>query len=188
MTETRYLVVTDFETTGLNSKVHEIIQLSRLTVDLSTLSIVLGSELTTYVKPMDWGSRSQKAMEVNQITIERLEWDGVSLKQAMELYCRDVDWSCSVVAAWGNDFEMKFLDAACRQVGRVAPFSYKSFDVRTASFVPMIMQRELDYRSLADAARWYNILVDDDRLHDARYDVYLTCEILLAALDRVSII
>lgn len=182
MANTRYLAVTDFETTGLDQNTHEIIQISRKTVDLVDRCVVPGSELNVYVYPVNWEVRSAKAMEINNISREFLEEHAVSLEDALRSYCCGVDWSQSAVAAWGTDFEMKFLYAACDRVHRVPPFSYKSVDVRSIAFAPMIKQGDLEYRGLSDAADWYGITVDSKRIHDAAYDVKLTCDVLLEAL------
>lgn len=182
MTIARYLVVTDFETTGLDENKHSIIQVARVVYDAIERRAVPGSFLNLYVWPVDnWESRSQEAMAVNRIPQDLLEAQGVPLDEALRQFCTGVDWTRSVIAAWGNDFEMKFLKAAFQSTGRVRPYTYKSFDVRSAAFLLMLHYSREEYLGLEEAARYFDIPVEPDRVHDAAYDVELTC----AVLDRL---
>ncbi len=182
MTEARYHVVTDLETTGTDPTHHDIIQLARTVVDVVERRIVPNSSMSVYVVPARWNNRSQKSMIINKISLDTLEKYGRLLPEALKMWCTGVNWDQSVVSAWGTDFEMKFLHAAFRTARRVGPYSRQSFDVRSMAHTPRMQAGHTKYLGLSEAARWYGLPVDDSRVHDAEYDVSLTCDIFLHLL------
>lgn len=179
MNDARYLAVTDFETTGLDESRHEIIQVARVVFDLKTREVVPESSINLYVLPSHWETGSQKARDIHKITLDDLKRDGIPLNEALAVFSKGVSWRQTVVAAWGTDFEMKFLEAAFKSTNRVKPFSYKSFDVRSFAYGMLSsLLGTFKYRGLADTAEVLGIYVDRSRVHDAMYDVHLTCEVL----------
>ena len=182
MRPARYWVVTDLETTGLNEQKHEIIQIARTVVDTASRQIVPGSQFNIYVTPSQWEGRDRKAMAINRIQKSTLNSVGVDLYSALGDYSRHINWSESILAAWGIDFELKFLHAAHSKTMRVVPFNYQTFDVRSAAFLHFAQDGLLEYPGLAEAAEAFGLDVDHNRLHDAVYDVELTAEIVLALL------
>jgi DNA polymerase III epsilon subunit-like protein len=177
--DARYLAVTDFETTGLDPDIHEIIQVARMIFDLKTREVVPDSWVNLYVLPTHWETGTPEARAIHNISLKDLEKDGVSLDDALAVFSRGVNWRNTVVTAWGTDFEMKFLDAAFRATRRVRPYSYRSFDVRSMAYGMLSASLgTFKYRGLADTAELLGVHVDHKRLHDAFYDVHLTCEVL----------
>lgn len=181
----RYYVVTDLETTGLDPRQHEIIQISRCVVDKLDRTIVPGTLITNYVHPQRWETRTPRAMEVNKITKERLELEGIPLREALGNFCRGINWSKSVLAAWGIDFELKFLQAAFDSTGRVVPFPYQAFDVRSAAELVHAAERREDYLGLGEACDYFGVTFSPELAHDAEYDALMTAYLAVELLERV---
>ena len=180
MTEARYHLVTDLETTGGNSREHEIIQIACTLVDVVERRIVPGSPLSMYVKPRTWRN---PAYEINRIDLAMVAKDGISMEAALHHWCTGVDWTQTVVSSWGIDFELKFLRAAFELIRRVRPYPFKGFDVRSAAALAPMRAGNTSFMGLVESARWYGLGVNEDRVHDAAYDVELTVEILLKILE-----
>ncbi len=181
-----YAVVTDLETTGLDDRKHDIIQISRVVVDLTELKIVDKLTMDTYATPRFWYNWSVKAMEVNHISIETLEECGVSLWVALGLWCRDISWDRSYVTAWGTDFEMRFLESAFDHADRVRPFSYHSYDVRSMyQYFRMVKgQVHEGYIGLREAIEHEGLSSDPSRYHGSLYDAEQTAKLLIHMLQE----
>ena len=132
----RYWCVTDLECTGLEPQRHEIIQIARVVVDTVDQHIITSLTMSQYIRPMRWDQRDDEAMKVNGLTLSKLQAEGIPPDQALADFCRDVNWDETVLAAWGVDFETKFLRESFRQVGRDVPFHYKVIDVRSLGQFP----------------------------------------------------
>lgn len=182
--DARYHVVTDLETTGTKHGHHEIIQIARTVVDVRDCCLVPNSSMSAYVVPDHWDRRTKEAMDVNKISWDLLDNEGLTLKEALSWWSTGINWSKSIVAAWGIDFELGFLEAAYESVDRVRPYGYRGFDVRSGAFLFSARTRDMEYRGLADAARHLGLAVDESRLHDAAYDVQLTSAIYLDLLSN----
>jgi DNA polymerase III epsilon subunit-like protein len=111
--------------------------------------------------------------------------NGFVLEQVLGDWCRDIDWTQSVVGAWGIDFEARFLKSAFDLTKRVIPYPYQMIDIRTMAHIPKMRWGEIDYLGLREACELYNITCDKDQLHDALYDTQKEAEVLLAVLEEL---
>ncbi len=176
-------MVTDLETTGLKpEKNHEIIQIARQVIDLRERRVVAGSEVSNYVYAQHWDSRDPEAMAVNRLNLQKLIDEGINLHTALGNWCRGINWRQSVMASWGNDFELKFLEPAFQQTHRIIPYSYKSVDLRSWAFFPLAVAGIEEYPSLGEACVSYGVSFDTELAHDARYDVDRTVALTLSLL------
>ena len=138
--------------------------------------------MSQYIQPTRWDQRDDEAMEVNGLTLNKLQTEGISADQALEYFCKDVNWDETVLAAWGADFETKFLREAFRQVGRDRPFHYKVIDVRSLAHLPRAWLGLAEYLGLEESCEYYGVHFDRERAHDALYDATKTAEVALALL------
>ena len=178
----RYWCVTDLECTGLEPKKHEIIQIARVVIDTVDHHIVTSLTMSQYIQPMRWDQRDDAAMEVNGLTLSKLQAEGISSDLALAYFCRDVNWDETVLAAWGVDFETKFLREAFLQAGQDVPFHYKVIDVRSLGHLPRARMGFTEYMGLGESCDFYNVHFDRGRAHDALYDATKTAELALELL------
>ena len=181
-TNARYWCVADLECTGLEPERHEIIQIARVVIDTVKKTMIPGLTTSEYIQPTRWDQRDHLAMEVNGLTIEKLQAEGISAKLALEDFGRGVNWSETVLAAWGADFETKFLRDAFRRIDRVVPFTFKVIDVRSLGHLPRARLGLRDYLGLREACDYYSVPFDIGKDHDALYDATKTAELALALL------
>ena len=181
-TNARYWCVTDLECTGLEPERHEIIQIARVVIDTLEKTIIPGLTTSEYILPTRWDQRDHAAMKVNGLTIKKLQAEGVSAKLALEDFGRGVDWNETVLAAWGADFETKFLQDAFRRIDRVVPFTFKVIDVRSLGHLPRAKLGFTDYMGLGESCDYYGVPFDSGQAHDALYDTTKTAELALELL------
>ena len=178
----RYWCVTDLECTGLEPQRHDIIQIARVIIDTAEGHIITSLTRSQYIQSTRWDQRDDEAMEVNGITFSKLQAEGISPDQALADFSRDVNWDETVLAAWGVDFETKFLRETFRQVGRDVPFHYKVIDVRSLAHLPRAWMGFTDYLGLGESCDYFNVPFDRSKAHDALYDATKTAELSLALL------
>ena len=183
-TSARYWCVTDLECTGLEPERHEIIQIARVVIDTVEQTIIPSLTTSEYIQPSRWEQRDHAAMEVNELTLKKLQSEGISAKQALEEFKRGVNWNETVLAAWGADFETKFLRDAFRRIDRVVPFTFKVIDIRSLGHLPRTKLGFTDYLGLGESCNYYGIPFDSGQAHDALYDATKTAELALALLIR----
>lgn len=181
-TVARYWCVTDLECTGLEPERHEIIQIARVVIDTVDHQIISGLTTSEYIQPERWDQRDNAAMKVNGLTIKKLQAEGISPKLALEDFCRGVDWNQTVLAAWGSDFETKFLQDGFRRIDRVVPFTYKVIDVRSLGHLTRARLGFTEYLGLGESCDYYGVPFDSSKAHDALYDATKTAELALALL------
>jgi DNA polymerase III epsilon subunit-like protein len=183
----RFWVVTDLETSGIDAARHDILQIARTVIDISTQDYVPGSFISTYVKPVRWVGRDPEAMAVNKLSWDVLAKDGVSLAEAISMFEEGIDWEQAVVASWGYDFEKAFLDRAYRLLGRTASFGYKGIDIRSMAYLSLAAKGVLVYPGLKEAASLYGVVVGSDaNWHDAGFDVEMASEVVFKLLQGKS--
>ncbi len=144
--------------------------------------IVPGLTTSEYIQPTRWSQRDNEAMKVNGLTIKKLQAEGISPMQALEDFRHGVNWNETVLAAWGADFETKFLQDAFRRIDRVVPYSFKVIDVRSLGHMPRARLGFTEYLGLGESCDYYGVPFDSGKAHDALYDATKTAELALALL------
>ena len=134
----RPLAIVDIETTGLNHKEHEIIEIGLLVVDQVSLKIL--DELDVKIWPQHIETASEYALELNGYNAQDWIGEAVQLKKAMEMFVKKVGKteltgvSASMLAAWNDSFEYRFLREAfyktgCGEIDKV--MDYHKRDITT---------------------------------------------------------
>jgi DNA polymerase III epsilon subunit-like protein len=134
----KYLVV-DTETSGVKAWENSIIQLSALALD-SELDIL--STFNMYVKPIDGSVWDEEAALIHNISLEKLEKDGVSYKELGKEFLKFVN----------ENFDEKPI-----LIGQFLPFDYSFLDKLFDSTFPdaglfqnILSRNFIDTKSLAN--------------------------------------
>ena len=135
-----------------------------------------------YILPTRWDQRDHNAMEVNGLTIKKLKAEGISAELALTEFGSKVSWNETVLAAWGADFETKFLRDAYQRIDRVVPFTFKVIDVRSLGHLPRAKLGLTSYMGLGESCEYYGVPFNNSKAHDALYDATKTAELALALL------
>lgn len=147
----RPYAITDVETTGLNFRIHEILEIGLVLVRPDTLDIVDTFEIK--VKPEHIETASQKALEVNGYKPE--DWaNAISLKEAMEKYAEKT--RDAVFAAHNVTFDWGFMDEAFKKTVVKDLMDYHRIDTWTAAH-EKLRQAGLDKFSLQDLCLYLGI-------------------------------
>lgn len=120
------IIITDFETTGLNSDIHEIVEIGAVRFDSVTMQVE--ETLSIKVKPERIDLAEPNALIVNGYNEE--DWkDAVSLDIAMTMYAKIADGAH--FAAFNITFDSLFLNRALSKLGRSINLTRPSIDVLT---------------------------------------------------------
>lgn len=130
---TNKLAFTDLETTGLNSKIHEIIEIGCVIVSQPDLEVVEEFELK--VKPENISKAEPKALEVNGYNEKDWE-DAMPLHKALQIYSEKTK-DC-VFVAQNITFDWSFLEEACYKENiTLQLWSYHRIDLLSMAFMKL---------------------------------------------------
>lgn len=92
-----------------------------------------------------------------------------------------------IVAGYNHSFDLAILDAEVRR-RQISPSGLSKLEARYID--PLILDRHIDRfrkggRKLMDVARHYGIEIEEDKLHEASYDVEVTEQLIPKVLNRV---
>lgn len=125
MSDAKELVsVNDFETTGLDDRVHEIIDFGMIIVHGPTLEIVKAD--TFKAKPERIELASPEALRINGYTPEKWK-DALTKREAIERY-RDFHGDVNDFASWNTWMDRRFLRAFELETGVSLPLDYHTTD------------------------------------------------------------
>jgi DNA polymerase-3 subunit epsilon len=161
MTQNKYIVCWDVETTGLNPKEDFIIQLALAKFKKDTYEIT--EQKKWYIKPAHQYTISPSAQAVHGLTKEFIEENGIYFKEiASEFFeiIRDAD----LLTYNGNSFDVKFLYEECKRWNLELPISDKVF------YDAFSMECRFNPRNLSSVYKNYTGK-DLEDAHDALVDV-----------------
>jgi len=137
----RPIIITDIETTGLNSSIHEIIEIGAIKVNKDLEEI----DRFDYKIIMEHPDRAnKKALEINGYTPE-LWFNADWRKPIMILFSKFSE--NGILCAWNITFEYSFLNAAFQETGVLDKMDYHRIDIPSIvwSKNPNIAKLGLDY-------------------------------------------
>lgn len=123
-------VCIDIETTDSEADLGDVVQIGAMVLneDLSAVG-----DFSTFLKPLS-AHRSKRAMEVNGISSDILD-AAPEANEALDAFER---WAFEatgsdrpLLAAWGTYFDVTFLRAFYKKIGRKWPFSYRCLDLKS---------------------------------------------------------
>ena len=124
MSQNKYIVCWDIETTGLNPKEDYIIQLGAVKFEKETFNII--EERSWYIKPAHKYTISSTAQATHGLTKEFIDLNGVSFKDVADDFFKMFEES-DLLTYNGNTFDIKFLNEECRRWRINLPISDKVF-------------------------------------------------------------
>ena len=123
------IAIVDFETTGLDPEIHEIIEIGMVIVDADTLEIE--DEFSIKVRPVFPNLATQEAIAVNGYNHESWK-DAVYLERA--LYLMFLKSKTMVFASWNVTFDWSFMHRALRKNRIEDPFHRRKFDIASMAY------------------------------------------------------
>lgn len=147
----RPLAITDLEMTGLDSDIHEIIEIGLVVVDQDALEVL--DTLSVKIKPEHIETATPEALAVNGYKPE--DWqDAISLKDAMEQYSQKTQ--NAVFAGWNITFDWAFMEKAFKKTGIKQTMDYHRIDILSFAW-GKLRKRGLDQVRLSSICRYFGI-------------------------------
>lgn len=163
----RPLLFIDLEMTGLDPRVHEILEVGALLVDGGTLEIK--SEYETKIKPENIENADPKALELNRY--QEKEWTkAVPLRQVLEKLNELAPQG--MIAGWNITFDWMFLEMAYRQHDIKPAFDYHKIDVLGIAWYWALKHPEIKEVKLSKFCEYFKI--DRKDAHRALADIKAT--------------
>jgi len=126
----RPIAITDLETTGIDPRRHEIIEMGLLVVDQNSLGVMESLDLK--VRPEHLKTASPNALLLNGYNED--DWiDAVSLSRAMTEYSRRVKGA--IFCSHNVTFDWSFMEEAFRTTGVTATLDYHRLDLFTMGWM-----------------------------------------------------
>lgn len=147
----RPYAITDAETTGLDFKIHEIIEIGLVLAHPETLDILDTFEIKVFPEHIE--TASPQALQVNGYN--PADWAAaVSLKEAMEQYAEKT--KDAVFAAHNVTFDWGFIDEAFKKTLVKDLMDYHRIDTWTIAY-EKLRKSGLDKFSLKDLCIYFGI-------------------------------
>lgn len=167
MSQNKFIVCWDVETTGLNPKEDFMIQLAVSKFSKETMEIIESKKW--YVKPAHNYTISPQAQAVHGLTKEFIEANGVYFKELAPDFFKMIE-DADLLTYNGNTFDIKFLNEECKRWGLPLPIVGKNF------YDAFAMECRFHPRNLSAVYKSYTGL-DLEDAHDALADVNATIEV-----------
>jgi len=168
------IVVFDIETTGLNFKTDEIIELGAIQVTASSHTYNAEMQLNTLFKLSEGRQLSQEISGLTGITQQQLEQDGIPKAEGCKQLVELLDNQNTLLAAYNAQFDLNFIYHFLN--------AYKSADVLKQLKLLDVMAIYKDRRDyphkLSDAVESYSLR--NENAHRAVDDAKATLDLLSA--------
>jgi DNA polymerase III alpha subunit (gram-positive type) len=152
----RNIVICDVETTGLDFKIHEIIELGAFVVNQSTLEVT--DTIDFKIKPTNIQTASKRAMEVNGYS-EDLWQDAEELKTVMKVL--SVKAKGAIFCSQNICFDHGFVKEAFEKTGVVDHMDYHRIDLFTLSWLTL-RNTELQYFNLKAVSEFLKCVAEPE--------------------------
>lgn len=177
MSQNKFIVCWDVETTGLNPKEDFMIQLAVSKFSKETMEIIESKKW--YVKPAHNYTISPQAQAVHGLTKEFIEANGVYFKELAPEFFKMIE-DADLLTYNGNTFDIKFLNEECKRWGLPLPIVGKNF------YDAFAMECRFHPRNLSAVYKSYTGL-DLEDAHDALADVNATIEVFKNQIIKHSV-
>lgn len=137
----RPLVVTDVETTGLDVRRHEIIEIGAVMLDPVTLD--LGATLDLKIKPEHPETAQVEAFAINGYTPEAWQ-EAIALHEAMTRYAEFT--AGAVFASWNITFDWQFIEEAFRTTDVRPELDYHRIDIPSLAWLQLRAKRPTSFK------------------------------------------
>lgn len=168
------IIVLDTETTGIDSRTNEIIELAALRLHRDGDSYKIDMELDDLVRLSPGRKLPSKIEELTGITQEQLEQEGLEKTEVCRRFCEFFTEERTLVCAYNAQFDLCFLYRFLLQFDKASLLKGLGFlDVLT------IYKDRRDYpHRLKDAIAAYNL--DTQNTHRALDDTRAALDVLIA--------
>ena len=185
----RDICIVDIECTGLDPQIHEIIQLSAVILDKTSLEEKATFDM--YVRPENFENNEPEAMKVNGLTKQFLDDRGLELSVVLKKFS-DFASQPVIMAYWSGDYvDGPFLWEAYKKTKLTNPFDYHTFNIWPLAYLYMQAHHLADNPNnqmgflTEDVLRAFKI--DALKSHNALNDCRNEALILRAILDKLSV-
>lgn len=170
------ILVLDTETTGINCKTDEIIELAVLQAKPDGAALAAGEELDVFIRLTPGRALPSAITRLTGITEERLIAEGVEKPDAAERFCRMLSGGRTLIVAYNAQFDLCFLYFFLQRLGKAGALrGVKMLDAMT-----VYKDRRPYPHKLANAVEAYQLKTQNT--HRAIDDAKATLE-LLSAMD-----
>ena len=163
----RALVFVDIETTGLDARVHEIIEIACLVVDPKTLEVT--GQYHARVQPEHIETADPKALEINGYS-EEVWRDARPIGQALQ-EINELSPG-AMFAGWNVGFDKEFIEKAAREKEMLLRYDYHWIDVMPMVYDRLFQDKRIGSLSLAQVCEALGISLE--KAHTATQDITAT--------------
>lgn len=144
------IAICDFETTGLDPRIHEIIEIGMLVVDQKTFEVI--DQMDVRVKPEHLETASPRAMQVNGYNPK--DWkDAWDLKVSMKILSSKAKGA--IFCGQNVTFDWGFADEGFHKTGIVNLMDYHRIDIFTMSW--MLLKDKIQYYNLKSVSEYLGV-------------------------------
>ena len=148
----RPLAITDVEMTGLDFRIHEIVEIGLIVVDQKTFKII--DEWNAKVKPRHIKTGAPSAIKF--CGYNKLDWvNAISLKEAMEIYSKKT--KNAIFLAQNSFFDWAFISEAFKDTGVEDHTDYHRIDLFSIGWSKSKELKGIKSYSLSDMCKYFGI-------------------------------
>jgi DNA polymerase III subunit epsilon len=166
------LAFVDTETTGLDSKKHEIIEIGVVIVsqDFSDPSILnLVEEFDIKIKPERISDADPQALKINHY--DPSQWkEAITLSEAMKIFSEKT--KDTIMVCHNTPFDASFLSEAFNKTGIKNQMHYHTLDTISIAYAKLSNQKDVDKFSLRVLSEHFGI--ENKKSHSALSDAKTT--------------
>lgn len=177
------IIFFDVETSGLDPKENEIIEMAAIRVDPTGSVVAQYSDKIRPTKPV-----GEKAAKINRYSEEAWK-DSIPFKTALNTLKSSVlhnrPESFIVVAHYGQ-FDQMFLNAECARIEEKVPFDGRKWIDTFHLSWPLLVAGAIESQSLTSLGKYFGVPLD--RAHTALGDVEILCCVYDRLMKRYMLI
>ena len=171
----RPLLFIDLEFSGLDARIHEILEVGAITVDPTTLEIK--EEYEAKIKPLHIENADPKALEINGYN--QKDWqNGIEITEALNKLNQMAPQG--MIVGWNMAWDTMFLDIAYKNNNIKPVFDYHRIDVLGMAYTWALKHPEIRDVKLSAFCRHFEI--ERKNAHTALADTKATYEVFLRLL------